>query len=274
MFREYNNGEDFLFLGRACRLLLVGDEDEAQQLPNGRFNAPLSSLRCGPMMWLVSSFVWMKYLESQPERYDLGIRLLSRGRIDGIYQRVAEIAAGPGLQVLDVGCGTGNLAIACAARGAHVTGIDSNAGMLEVARHKPVGGGAGSASWLEAGVAEIEDHFGESSLDAVVSCLVFSELSIDERSYGLRSIWSRLKPRGRLVIADEISPEQPFRRAWYRASRLPRAAFTYLLTQTTTQPVDGLAALAIAAGFQDLDEHRAWSDTFCILSCVRGGPTA
>lgn len=29
---------------------------------------------------VVSSFVWMKVLKSAPERYDLGVRMLSRGR--------------------------------------------------------------------------------------------------------------------------------------------------------------------------------------------------
>ncbi len=35
--REYKNGESFLYLGRAYRLLLVSDQDEALQLKNGRF---------------------------------------------------------------------------------------------------------------------------------------------------------------------------------------------------------------------------------------------
>lgn len=37
MLREYKNGEGFLYLGRAYRLLLVSDQDEALQLRNGRF---------------------------------------------------------------------------------------------------------------------------------------------------------------------------------------------------------------------------------------------
>ncbi len=37
VLREYKNGEGFLYLGRAYRLLLVGDQDEPLQLKNGRF---------------------------------------------------------------------------------------------------------------------------------------------------------------------------------------------------------------------------------------------
>lgn len=82
----------------------------------------------------MSSFVWMKVLESTPERYDRGISMLSGGRIGEIYQRIAEIAAVPARRVLDIGCGTGAVTLACAARGAVVTGIDINAEMLDVAR--------------------------------------------------------------------------------------------------------------------------------------------
>jgi len=84
----------------------------------------------------MSSFVWMKVLESAPERYDRGIRMLSGGRIDQVYERMAELVAAPGKRVLDIGCGTGGVSLACAARGAVVTGIDIDAGMLEVARSK------------------------------------------------------------------------------------------------------------------------------------------
>lgn len=37
VLREYRNGEGFLYLGRAYRLLLVGDQDQSLQLRNGRF---------------------------------------------------------------------------------------------------------------------------------------------------------------------------------------------------------------------------------------------
>ncbi|MGD8605677.1 MAG: methyltransferase domain-containing protein, partial [Myxococcales bacterium] len=85
----------------------------------------------------MSSFVWMKLLESAPERYDRGLRLLSAGRIQEVYEAIADRVAAPGRRILDMGTGTGSVALACAARGAKVVAIDINAQMLEIARAKP-----------------------------------------------------------------------------------------------------------------------------------------
>lgn len=216
----------------------------------------------------MSSFVWMKVLESAPERYDRGIRMLSRGRIDEVYERIAAIVATPGKRVLDIGCGTGGVSLACAARGATVTGIDIDAGMLEVARSKPIPA-AGNAMFLELGAAEIEDRFAERSLDAVVACLTMSELSPQEQDYVLRIAYSRLVWGGVIVIADETVPEPTFPRLIYNLGRLPLIVLTYLLTQTTTRPVFGIAKRVQAAGFADVKEKRLWRETFVIVQGVK-----
>lgn len=211
----------------------------------------------------MSSFVWMKFLESTPARYDRGIDVLSHGRIGSVYRRIAELVAAPGRRVLDIGCGTGGASLACAAEGAHVTGIDINAGMLEIARGKPVPP-QGRVDWLELGSAEIEDHFPAESFDAVVACLVFSELSLDERLYALSTSRSRLRPGGDIVIADETLPHSPTSRVWQRLRNWPRRTVTYLLTQASTHPVQELAATLQTAGFTDVQESRLWHDTFVI----------
>jgi demethylmenaquinone methyltransferase/2-methoxy-6-polyprenyl-1,4-benzoquinol methylase len=217
----------------------------------------------------MSSFVWMKFLESAPERYDRGVELLSGGRIADVYERIAEYAASPGKRVLDVGCGTGGVSLACAARGAHVVAIDSNAGMLEIARAKPVPRSrGGDIEWIELGLAEIEDRFGEAHFDAIVSCLVFSELSPDEQRYALDIARSRLVPGGCLVIADEALPSSRLARLWYRVRRLPLVMVTYVLTQTSTRPVEHLADRIRRAGFGRVEEARLWGDTFVVVRAV------
>jgi ubiquinone/menaquinone biosynthesis C-methylase UbiE len=204
----------------------------------------------------MSGYVYMKVLESAPGRYDRGIRMLSHGAIDLVYGLIAERVADPGKRVLDIGCGTGGVTLACAARGASVVGIDINAGMLEVARSKLEPTLAERVELLELGAMEIEDRFPEESFDAVVSCLAFSELSPDEQSYVLTVARSRLKPGGALIVADETLPRTTLGRLWKRVRRLPSVSLTYLLTQTTTRPVDGLVKRIREAGFARLVEER------------------
>jgi len=214
----------------------------------------------------------MKFLESAPERYDRGVELLSAGRIAEVYEQIAEHVAAPGRRVLDIGCGTGGVSLACAARGARVAAIDPNAGMLEIARAKPVPRDrGGDVEWLELGLAEIEDRFGEATFDAIVSCLVFSELSPDEQAYALHMAQSRLVAGGRLVIADETLPPSGPRRLWYRLRRLPLVSVTYLLTQASTRPVEHLADRVRHAGFEQVEETRLWGDTFVIVHAAREG---
>jgi len=224
----------------------------------------------GPVCEQMSSYVFMKVLESAPDRYDLGIRMLSRGRIEKVYRRVAEIVASPWAQVLDIGCGTGGVALACAERGAAVTGIDINAGMLEVARAKPVPTNAGgSVDWVELGAVEIEDRFPEASFDAVVSCLAFSEFSPQEQTYVFKVIRSRLKPGGQLVIADEVLPPTVGGRISHRLMRWPLAVVTYFFTQTTTRPVEGLVERIEDAGLTVTEETRPWAGAFAIVAATK-----
>ncbi len=217
----------------------------------------------------MSSYVFMKVLESTPQRYDRGLRILSRGRIGAIYARLAEIVTYPGARVLDIGCGTGAVSLACAERGAQVIGIDANAGMLEIARSRPAPA-AGSVEWIELNAMEIEDRFPEESFDAIVSCLAFSELSPDERAYVLRTAHTRLRHGGLLAIADEVPPETPGLRLWHRVVRWPIAALTYAITQTTTHPVAGLLDAIRAAGFEDVLQERMPPGDFAVVRARRG----
>jgi demethylmenaquinone methyltransferase/2-methoxy-6-polyprenyl-1,4-benzoquinol methylase len=217
----------------------------------------------------------MKVLESAPERYDAGIRAMSGGAIDDVHERIAELALqqpGSGTRVLDIGSGTGGVALACARRGARVVGIDRNAGMLEIAREKAESSAVSDlVEFIQIGALEIEDRFESESFDAVVSCLVFSELLPEERAYVCATVATRLKQGGRFVLADEAVPRTAARRLWTRLRRLPSAIGTYLVTQTTTRPLAGLDALVATAGCGNVVEERHPNDAFAIAHGTRDG---
>jgi ubiquinone/menaquinone biosynthesis C-methylase UbiE len=195
----------------------------------------------------VSTYVLMRFLESVPRRYDLGIRLLTLGKLEKCYGRLTRDLR-PGQQVLDLGCGTGALALRAARKGAKVKGIDIDAQMLEIAQQRAHDEGLEkNVEFAEMGVAELDAEPSQ-AYDAVMSGLCFSELSEDELDHTLREVVRLLKPGGVLSVADETKPRSRLLRIIDRLLRAPLVVLTYLLTQRTTHPVAGLVEKVTAAG--------------------------
>ena len=187
----------------------------------------------------MSTYVLMRILESSPRRYDLGIRLLTLGRLDRTYDRlVGRIERGQ--RVLDLGCGTGALTLRAAQRGAAVKGIDVDPQMLEIAdRRIREAGVADRVVLSEMGVAELDEEAVE-SYDVVISGLCFSELSDDELVYTLKHVARVLRPGGLLLVADEVRPQGQLARFLHTLIRIPLATLAYLITQQTTRAVSNL----------------------------------
>jgi len=78
----------------------------------------------------------MKVLEKHPERYDTGINILSGGRAQKIRKQIVQTFVKPGMEIFDIGCGTGSLIIDAATAGARITGVDISTGMLTVAQKR------------------------------------------------------------------------------------------------------------------------------------------
>lgn len=215
------------------------------------------------------SYVYMKILESQPRRYDWGIAWLSFGQSDRIRRRLARQLVSAGSRVLDIGCGTGTLAVLAAQKGAHVVGFDTSPGMLRVARNKVTSAGLwGNVQLHEMGVAGM-DRFPEAAFDLVTATLVFSELSPDERAYVVAQAFRVLKPGGRLAVADEVRPGSFCKRLIYGTLHVPVLLVTFALTQTATRPVDGLEDLVSAAGFTVQRAERNRLENFLYLVAVK-----
>lgn len=216
------------------------------------------------------SYVYMKVLESSPQRYDRGMRLLTLGRLERAQQDIAERIQ-PGWRVLDIGCGTGTLAVLVAQREAQVTGVDISPVMLSVAREKVRAAGLQDRVALrELGVTELDTAFADASFDAITSSLAFSELSDDEVTYALRQCHRLLRPSGWLMICDEVRPDSLVERFATWLARLPFVLVTFLLTQNTTRQVSDLSPRIEAAGFQMMEVRRYLLDTLQTFVAVKG----
>ena len=134
--------------------------------------------------------------------YDLFGTVISFGQDKAIREKLIELAAPAlGEQVLDVGCGTGTLAIGLKSRvgTAEVHGIDASPEMIAVAKEKAAK--AGSAIGFRVALIEAIP-FPVASFDLVTSSLMLHHLPDDLKSKGFLEIRRVLKPGGRFVAMD------------------------------------------------------------------------
>ena len=217
------------------------------------------------------SYIYMRILESAPQRYDKGINLLSLGQADRTIDTIVSSYIREGMKILDIGCGTGTLAIEAAKKGAEVVGIDISEEMLSVAGEKVHAQGLeGAVELVNIGVLEMDDRFDEGSFDCVVSTLVFSELSRDERAFALRECRRILEDDGTLVIADETRPGDTAKKALYYLVRAPLALATYVFAQTGTRAVPDLEGLLGASGFKIEESRKSMLDAFTLVAAGKG----
>jgi demethylmenaquinone methyltransferase/2-methoxy-6-polyprenyl-1,4-benzoquinol methylase len=183
--------------------------------------------------------------------------LVTAGRWQKAHAAIASrIKAGQ--NVLDLGCGTGALAVLLAGRGAQVTGVDISRAMLAQAKQRVREADAGQRIILrELGAVDVDTGFEDGSFDVVVSSLLFSELSDEEIEYVLAECKRVLAPGGRLMVADEVLPGSVLGNLATYLLRLPFAVAAYALTQSTTHRVAGLPGKIERAGFE-LVETESW----------------
>lgn len=159
-------------------------------------------------------------LHSAARHYDRLAWLLTLGREHALRERLVELARlEPGEVVIDVGCGTGSLAIAAkrvvGPTGA-VRGIDASSEMIEQARAKSARERM-DITW-DVGRAEALPC-PDASVDVLLSTLMMHHLPRAIREAFAGEIHRVLKPGGRVLVVDF---EPPAKRRGGLISRLHR----------------------------------------------------
>lgn len=146
-------------------------------------------------------------------RYDLVNRLMSLG-MDGRWRRAAAAAAQPAnCLALDVGTGTGDLALELRRQGAaRVVGADFSIEMLATARAKTAAAGDVRLSWALADALALP--FPDNTFDRVTNAFLLRNLA-DIRA-GLGEMARVLKPGGYLVCLDATQPRPGLFASLYR----------------------------------------------------------
>jgi demethylmenaquinone methyltransferase / 2-methoxy-6-polyprenyl-1,4-benzoquinol methylase len=186
--------------------------------------------------------------------YDAMNRVMTAG-LDRRWRRAtADAVVRPGDRVLDVCCGTGDLALACSREGARVTGIDFSERMLERARRK-----APHLDWIQGDALALP--FADGEFDGAT--VGFGIRNVDDLELGLRELRRVLRRGGRVGILEITRPSgvlAPFFRVWFDGvvpllgKVLPGgAAYTYLPASVRRFPGPGDLARALSeAGFHDV----------------------
>jgi demethylmenaquinone methyltransferase/2-methoxy-6-polyprenyl-1,4-benzoquinol methylase len=141
------------------------------------------------------------------DRYDFITRFLSFGRDRHWKTRLVGLAGvAPGQRVLDLACGTGDIAFEALGRGGRVTGLDVTARMLALARAKPAGT---DVDWLVGDMVELPVASG--AMDVVTTG--YGLRNVPDLEKALLEIHRVLRPGG---VACSLDFDRPSR-AWLRA---------------------------------------------------------
>lgn len=147
------------------------------------------------------------------DRYDLITRLLSFGLDQRWKRRLLALAdPRPNQRVLDLACGTGDLAIGAAARGADVIGLDITPRMIELAR--VAGAGAvtpGRVAWMVGDMMALP--VSAASCDCITTG--YGLRNVPDLAGAIAEMHRALKPGGRVCSLDFDRPEHRLVRGVY-----------------------------------------------------------
>jgi SAM-dependent methyltransferase len=146
------------------------------------------------------------------EIYDvLGASLRAGAQLGDDVAFYRGLAADTGGPVLDVGCGTGRVAVALAADGHEVVGVDLSVPMLRLAEERRAALAGDVAARLSFSRADMLSlHLGRTFALVLTPARVFQfALTTDAQRQALAALRSHLRPAGRLVL-DLFDPRLDF----------------------------------------------------------------
>ncbi len=171
---------------------------------------------------------------------------------DRACARLAEWASGEAL--LELGCGTGRLAIPLASQGVKVTAVDASLGMLEVLRSAP---GGQSVEAVHADMRDLSPLQGRSYGVVVIAYNTFFQLLGNVDKAACLSAINDLTGEGSLLVVETFIPKSdPDPQAievWHMES--DRLVLSVSQTDVTTQMARG-QAVDIRTGHVEL---RPWA---------------
>lgn len=143
------------------------------------------------------------------------------------FERKIEITSAlmrPDHTVLEIGCGTGSLAVRLAPYAAEVHGLDISREMVRIARDKAKAQGVSNVHFHEGAFDEGFDRFGPSSVDGLCAYSVLHLMQ--DRPGALRRMFALLRPGGFLVcstvcLAESWVPYRPLIRVMQWLGKAP-----------------------------------------------------
>lgn len=172
---------------------------------------------------------------------------------------VREIGIGPGLKVLDLGCGDGTTALPAAQLGADVLGVDIASNLVEAARRRAQEAGLSNLQFLEGDASDLAGLEND-SFDRVVS--IFGAMFAPRPFDVAREMVRVTRPGGAITMGNWIPNDPTF------VAQLLRISMSYSppppegFVSPMTWGVEGNVIERFGAAGVDLDDITFVRDTY------------